>query len=168
MKDVVKLIGIIGIGLFIAIIVYPVLHELGHVLVAIIIGSEVLEFNLFPLPNVLCNVSGVSTVENIMIGAGGIILPFVFSTVIYSKKFWIWYIGMVINIICLISFVISTIGCVLFLVAEPIENEDITQILNLCPNTANLWLVGFLVLIGYTGFRIYKSHPIKHCIEYFD
>lgn len=168
MKDIVKLIAITCLGLFIVIIGYPVLHELGHSSVAMIVGAEMLEFNLFPLPSVLCNISGVSPFRSAMIGAGGMLLPFSFSILIYSKHFWLWYIGLIMNIICMISFVISIIGCVAFLNSAPIKNEDITSILNVYPNSVYLWIMGFLFVIAYSVFCIFKSSPMKTCMKYFD
>lgn len=167
MKNVAKLIGITCLGLFIAIIGYPILHELGHSLVAMIVGAEVIEFNLFPLPNILCNIGGVGLIGSTMIGVGGMLLPFVFSLLIYSKNFWLWCTGLIINIICMISFVISDIGCVAFLNSVPIKNEDITSILNVYPNSIYLWIMIFSLAIAYTVFCICKSSPIYTFIKYF-
>ena len=168
MKDIIKLIRMVVLGLFIAIIIYPLLHEFGHLLIAIIVGANLVEFNLFPLPNVLFDVSEISIMSNVMIGSGGIFLPFIFSITINSKKFWLWYIGFTIDIITCISFIISVVGCVLFSVSKPIENEDITQILYLCPDAIVLWMMIFIILIVYATYRMWKSHPIKRCLKYFE
>ncbi len=48
MKDFLKIIGIILVGLFTAVIIYPMLHEAGHSLIALTVGADVVEFNLFP------------------------------------------------------------------------------------------------------------------------
>ena len=168
MINIINLIIMIVLGLFVAIIIYPALHEFGHMFIAIIVGADLVEFNLFPIPNVLFDVGKISIASNVMIGAGGVILPFILSVTINSKRFWLWYIGLIINIICCVSFIISVLGCALFSFSKPIENEDISQMLNFCPNTVILWMILFIILIAYTVIRICKSHPLKRCIEYFE
>lgn len=54
MKYVFKGVLLIAIGLMAAIIVYPFTHELGHSIAAWILGAQIYEFHLFPIPNVLC------------------------------------------------------------------------------------------------------------------
>ena len=56
MKYSIKIIGIFFFGLLTAIIIYPVLHEFGHSLVAIAVGAKVVDFTLFPTPNLMCDV----------------------------------------------------------------------------------------------------------------
>ena len=69
-KDVLKLALIIGIGFFMALIGYPFLHESGHIVASVLVGAEVLELTLFPVPSVLCDVTGVDTIGLVIIGFG--------------------------------------------------------------------------------------------------
>lgn len=39
MKDILKCIGLLIVGLFVAVIVYPFLHETGHSIVALAVGA---------------------------------------------------------------------------------------------------------------------------------
>ena len=59
-----------------------------------------LEFNLFPLPNILCNLANMGIVEKIIIGLNGLFLPIFFSTVMlkmFGNSFWNRYISFVLN-----------------------------------------------------------------------
>ena len=49
MKDTIKAIGLFVVGLTVAAIVYPVMHELAHSLVAIAVGARVVEINILPV-----------------------------------------------------------------------------------------------------------------------
>ena len=41
MKVMIKLIGLLMTGLFVAVIIYPLLHELGHSIMAVLVGASV-------------------------------------------------------------------------------------------------------------------------------
>ena len=62
MKDILKYLGLFFVGLFVAIIIYPFLHEAGHSMAAILVGAKVIDFNLLPLPYVTCEVSSLNTI----------------------------------------------------------------------------------------------------------
>ena len=101
MKNTVKLLGVLFFGLLTAVIIYPILHESGHSVAAVLSGAEILEFNLFPFPNILCNMTNISNIGRVFIGLNGMILPVVFSAVISllskNKNFWIWYVTFILN-----------------------------------------------------------------------
>lgn len=59
MRYFIKAIGLLVVGLLVAIIGYPILHELGHAVIALIVGARVVEINIIPLPNVLCDVENI-------------------------------------------------------------------------------------------------------------
>lgn len=81
-----QMLGIFSIGLFTAILLYPTLHEAGHSLLALIVGAKVVDFNLFPIPSIMCDVFGVGNTGIILIGLGGIIIPYVISMIFKTKN----------------------------------------------------------------------------------
>lgn len=101
MRDILKYVGLFFGGLFVAIIMYPFLHELGHSMMAILVGTKVIDFNLFPLPYVTCEVSNLNTTSMILIGLAGMFVPSLISINIRSESFWFWYCNLVMKIICL-------------------------------------------------------------------
>ena len=133
MKDAAKLLGLLAVGLFTAVLLYPFLHEFGHAAAAILAGAKVEEFHLLPLPNVLCNMRGVCAAGKAWIGAGGIALPIVIAALPCPKGFWTWYIRLLLKGISLLAVLISAVSAVLFLYGRPVANEDITQMLQLLP-----------------------------------
>lgn len=168
MKDILKVIGLLFVGLIMAIIVYPILHETGHSVITILMGGEVVEFELFPLPYVLCNIRTVSDFGHVIIGLSGMLLPFAISTVIRSKNFWIWYSNFVLKGICILSFAISMIAVICYAAGHPMANEDITQVLDVWSGGIWLCFALFLCAIIFAIVIIAKEHPIQRCLNYFE
>lgn len=168
MKDAMKIAAITIVGLIIAVIVYPFLHEVGHSLAAVIVGAKVEEFNLYPLPNVLCNVQSVGTMGLVVIGISGMLFPFLLTSMIQSKRFWSWYICFTTRGICLLSFAIALFAVVVFQTDLKMINEDITQVMQLTPDYKGVYMIVLLGLIVWDILLMAKSHPIRRCMGFFD
>ena len=153
-------------GLFIAVIVYPFLHEAGHSLMAIMVGAQVADIGLVPVPYIMCNLYGISDFGYILIGGGGMLFPFICAAIIHCKNFWMWYTGLALNVISVIAFGISVVACFMF-DNDALVNEDIIKILSVDPTQKYLWVALLLVLIMCSVFRVVKSNPIKRCEDYF-
>lgn len=167
MKDAAKLLGLLAVGLFTAVLLYPFLHELGHAAAAVSAGAKVAEFHLLPLPNVLCDMRGVHTAGKAWIGAGGIALPIVIAALPCPKGFWTWYIRLLLKGISLLAVLISAVSAVLFLYGRPVANEDITQVLQLLPQAR---YVAFPILAAAAAllvFGIRRMHPLQTVFRFF-
>lgn len=110
MKYYFKLFMLLPVGLFTAIIIYPVLHEISHSICAIAFGARVVKFSLFPLPNVLCNVGMMTNEKLFFVAVSGTLFPLFLCMIIRSKSFWVNYIKMLIVGISILSFFISIFG----------------------------------------------------------
>lgn len=168
MKDFFKTINLAFLGLVVAIVIYPMIHELGHSLFALCTGSRVLEITFFPLPSVLCSVEKHNFIAVVLAGLGGLLLPFVITLTPPPKKFFGWYIWFIIKGISLLSFVISIVSLFLFQSGNPLENDDITQLMRYAPQYANSYYTIIVGLMFVTCIHIIKSNPIKRCKDYFD
>lgn len=168
MKDAMKIAAITIVGLIIAVIVYPFLHEGGHSLAAVIVGAKVEEFNLYPLPNVLCSVQSVGTMGLVVIGISGMLLPFLLTAIIQPRRFWSWYVCFTTRGICLLSFAIALYAVAVFQTDLKMVNEDITQVMQLAPDYKGLYVVILLGLMAWDILLVVKSHPIRQCMKFFD
>lgn len=167
MRDTLKISGILFAGVFTAAFLYPFLHETGHSLAAFAVGAEVKEFNLYPLPSVLCNIGTLDNYEIVLIGLGGTLLPFISVAFVQPKEFWISYIIFVLRGICLLSFLISFIAIILFYNGGEIA-DDMTQILQIDSSNGLLYASVLIVLFILTSILIAKSHPLRKCYKYFE
>ena len=168
MKDTMKAIGLFIVGLTVAVIVYPVMHELAHSLVAIAVGAKVIEINIFPAPNVLCDVETVDNTGMVAIGMSGMLLPFFLSAVIKPKRFWMWYANYIVKGISALAFAISTISTICFLVGNPLPNDDTTQTLMVWSEGKWICLMMSFSLTILAIIRLIREKPLIHCIRYFD
>ena len=167
MKDILKYVGLFFVGLFVAIIIYPFLHESGHSMMAILVGAKVIDFNLLPLPYVTCEVSNLNTTSMILIGLAGMFLPTLISIIVRPASFWFWYCNLVIKFICLLSFAISFVATVLYLFGVTIKNEDIVQVIDIWNNGIFVLIITMVLsMIGIIR-SIIKQKPLIKIMDYF-
>lgn len=167
MKDIFKYVGLFFVGLFVAIVIYPFLHEAGHSMVAILVGAKVIDFNLLPLPYVTCEVSNLNTTSMILIGLAGMFVPALISIIVHPKLFWFWYCNLVIKLISLLSFAISFISMVLYLFGVTIKNEDIIQVIYIWNNGIFVLIITMILsMIGIIR-SIIKQRPLIKIMDYF-
>lgn len=168
MKFALKAIMLFAVGLFTATVVYPVLHEFGHSAAAITVGAEVTEFNLLPLPNILCDIAGTDNTGVVIIGFSGMTVPFLISALIKPKTFWIWYANYVLKGINALAFIIAVISSICFMTGNPVSNDDITQILALLSSGQYFCFFVSLGMVVPAIRTFLKEKPLDRCIRYFD
>lgn len=163
-NNIIKSGMLLIVGLGVAIVIYPVIHELGHSIIAVIVGAEIIEITLLPLPSILCNVRNVSEGGMILISIGGSLFPLLLA-IIAPKCFWGWYSCFTIRWISLWSFIISEITVVLFCLGISFETEDVMHILKESQQYTWICLVFYLFLIVATSMLIVYSKPINRIIS---
>lgn len=168
MKDIVKGISLIVVGLVAAIIVYPFLHELGHLIAAGISGAEVYEFSLLPVPNVLCRFDSMSLRSVVITGFGGIVFPAFLTGFRVPKRFMTWYLWFAIKCICVLSFVISIWALIFYQTGIGIENDDMTRVMQFAPKFQIFYLVAIIGILVQTLVQLIWSKPLNRCKRYFD
>lgn len=168
MKDTIKAIGLFVVGLTVAVIVYPVMHELAHSVVAIAVGARVLEINILPVPSVLCDVKSVDSTGMVAIGMSGMLLPYFLSAVIKPKNFWVWYANYIVKGISALAFVISTMSTVCFLAGNLLPNDDTTQTLMTWSGGKWICLAISFGLAIFAIVRMLQERPLTRCMRYFD
>ena len=167
MKDAGKLLGILVVGLGTAVLFYPFLHELGHTAAALLVGAEVAEFRLFPLPSVLCNMRGVGAWGQAFVGAGGLLLPIATICLPHPKHFWFWYIRLLLQGISLLAAFVSAVAAVLYFFGSPVANEDVTQILRALPEARYACLPVLTAMAVFLLGGLRRMHPLLNILRYF-
>lgn len=164
MKDALKTFGILAMGLFVAIIVYPFLHEAGHTIATVLVGANIIEFNLWPIPSILCNAIGITTGGLVIIGFGGTIFPILISLILPRKWFFVWYLKALLQGISMLALCVSFVS-VLFKVNM---QDDMFQVLK-------FWSYGeaslLLLLSGGIAFLlslILRERPGRRICSFFE
>lgn len=166
-NDIRKLFGIILAGLGTVLVLYPFLHEIGHSLMTLLAGGEVVEFHLFPLPNVLCALSEQNAAEVVSIGLSGMLFPFAISSLPSCKNFWLWYVNWSLKGISLLSFLISAVVVIMFQCGIPVENDDMTRVMETYPQGATMYLALFALLSVYAIWRMAEDRPVNRLLSLF-
>lgn len=167
MRDLVKFGGLLVVGLFVAVFVYPFAHELGHAAVAALVGADIRQFVLSPPSHIICNVSDIDSVSRAAIGLGGNMFPYFISSLWRPKNFWAWYVMLLLKGISLLSLIVSMFAIILYQNGVAVSDEDINQVLVDFPNGDKLCLVVFFLMFIFGVKWIVNSRPLKRCLVYF-
>lgn len=155
MKLILKFFVLLVIGLSIAVIIYPFLHEVGHSLSAIMLGAEIKNFQILPISSVLVKMnSGTSEVDFLIIGLSGMLFPFIMSFFLPAKTFWKWYARITLRLICILSFFISIAAVLMNQQGSPMQNDDITIILKNSPQYMTFCFF-ILILLTVTAITLF-------------
>lgn len=168
MKDTIKAIGLFIVGLTVAVVVYPLMHELAHSIVAIAVGARVVEINILPIPSVLCDVGSVGSTDMVAIGMSGMLLPYFLSAVFKPKNFWLWYANYIVKGISALAFAISTISTVCFFMGTPLPNDDTTQMLVVWSSGKWICLFISIILMVFSVASLIREKPLVHCMRHFN
>lgn len=168
-KDILKVIEITIIGLVIAIFIYTFTHELGHTIMCIIVGAEVKEFEILPVPHIACNINGLTKNEIIAIGLAGNIIPLIINTLVDTitikvKRFEIVYYKLYTYSCCWLSMIISAISGAF----KIMEQDDIYSIISRYPEERTKCILICIILAVVIMIRIYKMDIKEQFIKFID
>lgn len=168
LKDLFKCVALFVVGVIVAVFVYPILHELGHALSAIAFGVKIKDVSLFPLPSVLCEFNGQSSIVIAFIGFCGILVPSVITFLYVPNNFWFWYVWLMMKCITMLSFIIACVAIVMFVADKPIIDEDMTWMLIYVPEYAIQYFILLIFLEIASALQIKNTKPLKRCMEEFN
>lgn len=166
MKLVTKVIHLLIVGLCVTIIIYPLMHELSHELISLIMGNKIVMIRILPSPYVICEMHNMSNIKLIIIGISGTLIPYIICLILPEKLFWMGYIKLILLGTATLSMIISAISSILFILNTPISNDDITIILNIIPEGAIFITMLSLLLSTYSIRRLIKSKAISRVLNY--
>ncbi len=164
-KTVMKIGALLTVGILVAGVGYPLLHEGGHSLAALCVGGAVKDIRLLPTASVLCRMpthpTGIAAV-----GLGGILLPPAVAALLPHRRFWGWFVRYILLSVCLLSLVLAlaAVGC--FQVGVPLPREDVTQILRYAPQSLPYLyavLIGTLTVVSLLWAR---ARPLSRWIVF--
>lgn len=167
MKMLFKEFLIIPVGLITAILIYPILHESGHILCAEIFNADVVEFNLMPLPNILCNISDLTDTQRILVGISGPVYPFVLASFFKPNGFWGKYIKTIIIGINILAFSLSIIAFI-FETSTLTEQDDYFRAFSMTSFGKEIGLILSVIPIAVSVLDLRKMKCKKTLFEYFE
>ncbi len=125
----IKLVWMYMIAIFTALFVYPLLHESGHFLAGLLMGADIIEMSVFPMPYVSMLVDPFDPFEHSVIGMCGMIFPMV--CIVFRPRHFVS--SIVVGTIAFVNALAWLLGCVA-LVADHLgfcwKNEDVITVIH--------------------------------------
>lgn len=154
------------IDFFCLVVIYPILHELGHCIFALSCSVEIMGISLYP-PSVLCNFKNTDILKIMLVGIGGITFPAVLSIIIFTDKILIWYSNLVIKIISIYELIVSILSIPLYDFDFAKINIDANIILNYSNESGSILLILCSFLAFCLLLSIILSNPVSKMTLYF-
>lgn len=155
------------LGLFIALFLYPLLHETGHIAAIYLFGGTIEDTTWIPRYSVLCNTTALTTGEQAVIGLSGGIFPVVVSLLPVTLGYPFWYISFILKGINLYYSILNTLYILLFLFGHAVPKTDITLTLSVKPSLAPLLLLFFPSIFLLLFLVTKKAAPISTTLAFF-
>lgn len=169
-----KLIGyfilLCFIGLITSVFVYPIFHECGHLIAALLTGGDVKHFTLYPFPSVLCFVNANSLIKQVIVALSGNLLPIALSLMFTPRHFYFWYANLILRIVNIYCLLLDFLYMGLLFASSPIQKNDITIILSLAPGKTTIIsiLILYTLCLCLLFHKIIKMSPVTTVLAHFD
>lgn len=165
MKSIKQAVCFLLVGLLCTVIIYPLLHELGHSLAAIALGGEIVQLSWLPIPSVLCKMNSPNTSQYVIVGLSGMIFPALLCIFVRSNRFWVWYLMFIMKLTAAWSLVLAGLSVFLFQKGITLPNDDMTIILERAPD--QWWIYALLIILLFLAvcLSVGKSKPVRRIIS---
>ena len=166
MKDIKKAAVLSAISLFTCIFIYPLLHEAGHVISALIFGCEIKNVSFFPLAFTECEMNFNEKSQICAVGISGIIFPFIVSFSLKPKSFYFQHGIFTLKWICILSYFLSLVSSFLYFLDITVSGDDMVTVLVFSDNPA--FVIGVLVfMLIFSLIKEIRERPLKRYLSYF-
>ena len=163
-KDGLQILLISLLGLTTAVFIYPFIHEMGHVLCSVLIGAEVHQVTILPVPSMLCNIGAISNSGRVLIGFGGMTLPLLVALIIPRRWFVLWYVRTLLLGMSMLAIGISIIS--LFFDVNP--QDDMVRVLTFWRYGKPALLEILLFLLATVCILLFTDKPGRRICKYFE
>ena len=155
MRFWVKSASVVAVSVFTSIIVYPLLHEAGHITAALIIGYEIKEIGIDSALYIRF-MADSNVLKVLFVTFGGMVLPVLVSWLIPGRCFYLWLIKTVIIATGAVVVLLSVLSVVLCIAGFDIRENDLISVAEFSSASVCICLV-LSVLIEALLFYVLKS-----------
>lgn len=148
----------IGLGVAVA---YLVLHELGHVLFALLLGVKIEGITLFSEFNIICQFDDSQITEIVLTGYGGIIVPIILSVFFVPDIFIFRYMNFVVKILNLLVVINAFCALVLSVCNMPVYQNDITTVLEISEKSLLPTMVVLILCLIVVVLSLFRCNITK-------
>jgi len=103
-------------------VIYPLLHELGHVIVLLLVECKIVGFSLFPVPFVACE-GDLTDIQTAVVSLGGNVFPVLLLLLPAPKNLFSRSVILMTGTVCAVFCAVSVIGALL-----PVPFDDMNSV----------------------------------------
>lgn len=167
-RDIIKGIKLLLAAVFAAAVFFPFVHEGGHAFFTLLTRGEIKEFVLFPVPSVLCGVSGLSPFQIVFIGSGGTVLTFLVSVLLsFRKPFLLWFFSFCFRGMTAVSLGMSLVSLLLLPFGICLESEDVVTMLTYWNWGFFPMLFSLVLLLSCMIIMLKRDRFFKRLLQFF-
>jgi|GEM_PF-6083433 len=157
MKDILVLIKITAVGFFVAAFVYPLVHEGGHMLAAVLGGGRLEGLGWYPVPHVLYEMDRGNTAMHAVTCLAGVCLPMV-AVLPFAKSRGVLGFGtLTFACVVLFSTAMGVVVAGLRLLGTTVQGDDITAFIDCTGQTAPT----LLLMLGLSAIAAWQVAWLK-------
>lgn len=157
---------LLSISLFVTIVLYPLLHETGHIIPLLILGGHIKEITLFPA-SVLCNVSNLSDNQQIWIAFSGFFLPILISLIPLNSIIILRFANTMLKVLNIYYVLLNIFYLFCFIQSRPLNNTDITIILYSDPKNIPVILLSHILLLVTLIHSLSKNNTLSALLTFY-
>lgn len=159
-------IVMITVAVFVSFIIYPMLHETGHMIGASIAGANIKELTVLSQPAVVCSFENRETC--IFVGCAGTVFPTVVALSYSPKSFVLWYANFILRAVIMFTGMVSMASVFAFFQTAPVKNDDVTVMLSIAPEKSGQVLLIVFLCTVFTAQSCFKENILKRCYFYIE
>jgi len=145
---------------------YPFLHELGHLLAALLTGSKIVEFSVFPTSYVMMDVSNASPWNTVIVGLCGMIFPML-CALVHPRQLTMSVIIYTIRAANILAWFLSCTAIVFDRIGMCWENEDVINVIRCIGGGENVLFLVCLIAMLLSFFALFKDKPVSRIVSFF-
>ena len=161
-----KISGMLIVGLVVAAVIYPIIHELGHLLTAEMMGAESIDIHWGEQSHYICSLPSCKMQTVPVISLGGYALPTALAALPVHKGFFMWYANFMMKIVCIWAAILSILTVVQTTIGSANTNNDISLILQIEPAQQAWLFLFFAAVIILLISQLLQTHPLAKICDY--
>lgn len=166
LKMVLKILRLILLTITVMLLVYPLLHELGHAAFAVIFGADIKAAGLYPYAYVSVDHSDCTQLQTVWMLCAGSVFPLLCAVPVY-KNYYLYYIGITIAVITLVSSLISVFAVFMYPNVSGGISDDYVSLLRIAPGMKAFAAIVSAGQAAIALLYIALSHPLNRTVRFF-
>ena len=153
----IKLVWMCLTAVCTATFVYPFLHELGHLLAAILTESRIVEFSVFPTSYAW---------RTVVVGLCGMMFPML-CALVHPRQLTMSVIVYTIRAANILAWFLSCMVIVFNHIGMSWENEDVINVIRCIGGGENVLFLVCLIAMLFSVFVFFKDKPVSRIVSFF-